>query len=109
MEQLIFGIKLAAIVIGVVVLVILMRKLFKHLDRLLEEKEAARSAGAISPTTTESLSPEVMVAIAAAVTVAFGKKARVKHIRYRGRMTNATWTSQGRMTIMASHMIRRYD
>jgi hypothetical protein len=54
-----------------------------------------------------AISPEVMAVISAAVTVAIGKKAQIRHVRYwRARPTSA-WAIQGRISIMNSHGVRR--
>lgn len=56
---------------------------------------------------TGALSPEIMAVISAAVTVALGQKAQIRHVRYwRARPTSA-WAIQGRISIMNSHGVRR--
>ena len=55
----------------------------------------------------QGISPEIIAAISAAVAVAIGGKAKIKHVRYRRQMADPTWQTQGRATIMASHTISR--
>jgi hypothetical protein len=48
----------------------------------------------------------VLAAISAAVALATDRKVRIKRIRYRA-PSEAAWSRQGRVTIMASHVTRR--
>jgi len=54
------------------------------------------------------LSPELLAAISAAIAVTIDKKVRIKAIRYRRTPAAASWSVQGRATIMASHLPKHY-
>ena len=70
-----------------------------------ENQSDSRPGGATAQ--PGALSPEVMAVISAAVTVALGQKAQIRHVRYwRARPTSA-WAIQGRISIMNSHGVRR--
>lgn len=85
--------------------------LFQRLDTLLvraQERKQQRLVGAHQPTHggTDQLTPEMVAVIAAAVTTALGKKVRVRRVRYRATEGTA-WSRQGRISIMASRVVRR--
>lgn len=70
----------------------------------LERVWAARS----SPAGEEErgVPPEVVAAISAAVTAAVGRRVRIHRVRYRKGHVEQTWSRQGRISIMASHVVR---
>jgi len=71
-------------------------------------KSQIQSTKAVAENTVdEGISPEIIAAISAAVAVATGGKAKIKHVRYRRQMADPNWQTQGRATIMASHTITR--
>jgi sodium pump decarboxylase gamma subunit len=102
---------------GLVLLFLLMQG-FQHFDQWLEkqktrkQKRRQRKRGAApspSPATESpegAVPPEVLAAISAAVALATDRKVRIKRIRYRA-PSEAAWSRQGRVTIMASHVTRR--
>jgi Na+-transporting methylmalonyl-CoA/oxaloacetate decarboxylase gamma subunit len=97
----IFAFKVSLVGIGVVFLaLILIAGIIALLQRVAGESEPVPK-----PEVAEGISPEVVAVIADAATVALGKGARVKRVRY-GRSTDSAWTGQGRVTIMASHITK---
>jgi Na+-transporting methylmalonyl-CoA/oxaloacetate decarboxylase gamma subunit len=116
---LVFGVQVSILGISVVFLALaLIIFAMKLLDRLTpwlikrfgvsehgHSHASEISAPAVEP--DEVISPEVMVAISAAVAVAIGKRARITRIRYRSAQPGGAWSVQGRMTVMASHVTRR--
>lgn len=107
MEQFIFGLKLTAIGMSVVFVALITVQLVLNLFKRLDRRSTAVAEPAAESAPTEGLSPEVMAAIAAAVTLTVGKKARIKRIQYRSTRPERGWAMQGRMTIMASHIVKR--
>lgn len=59
-----------------------------------------------APAVEAGIPPEVVAAISAAVCASLGARTRVHRIRYRRGSPEATWSRQGRISIMASHRIR---
>jgi sodium pump decarboxylase gamma subunit len=112
-ENLAFGVQLTitgvTVVFVALVTVALVMIVLRRLDQPEEtkkQKAAARAPAAASSTpapVSDELSPEVMVAIAAAVEVALRRKVHIQRIRYRTFPSEAGWSRQGRMSIMASH------
>ncbi|NJN68006.1 MAG: OadG family protein [Chloroflexaceae bacterium] len=100
---------------GLIVLLLVMHG-FQYFDRWLEaraarqQKRRQRKQGAAQPrgsgVSDGSIPPEVMAAIAAAVAIAIDRKVRIRRIRYRA-LSEGSWSRQGRVTIMASHVTRR--
>jgi Na+-transporting methylmalonyl-CoA/oxaloacetate decarboxylase gamma subunit len=117
---LLYGLQLTIIGMGVVftalTLIIYVLKLTDRLTPWLVKLGGAGGHGhtheheekVVAPTETPGvLSPEVMTAIAAAVVVAVGKRARIRRIRYRSVQPGSAWSVQGRASIMASHNVKR--
>ncbi len=79
-----------------------------YLTMNLVERRQQRTPEPIAPAPSgEELSPELIAAISAAVTVALGKKTRLKHVQYRATRPTTGWSMQGRMTVMSSHSVKR--
>ncbi len=74
---------------------------------MLERRQQRTSEPVVAATSPEELSPELVAAISAAVTVALRKKTRIKSIQYRAARPTAGWSMQGRMTVMSSHSMKR--
>lgn len=55
----------------------------------------------------EEVSPELIVLLSAAATTTLGHKARITRIQYRSARPSGGWATQGRMTVMTSHTIKR--
>lgn len=71
--------------------------------------EAQNSQSTATATTPEkAITPEIIVAITAAVTVAIDKKFRITRIRYRHLPPEGAWNKQGIASIMGSHNPKRY-
>jgi methylmalonyl-CoA carboxyltransferase large subunit len=71
----------------------------EELTRRVEWLEASQPVGGQVPTT---IPPDVVLAISAAVAAYLGHRAKVRQIRLSG---SATWSQQGRTSIMKSHAI----
>jgi methylmalonyl-CoA carboxyltransferase large subunit len=71
----------------------------EELTRRVEWLEAGMADGPHVPTT---VSPDVVLAISAAVAAFLGKRAKVRQIHLAG---TTTWAQQGRAAVMASHGI----
>jgi len=54
----------------------------------------------------DELTPELIVAISAAVSTVIDQKFRIKAVRYRRTPLQPNWAMQGRATMMASHAIK---
>lgn len=70
--------------------------------------EANRPAAAIAERpAAETISPEILAAISAALAAYFGLMPRIRQIRL---LSGGAWAQQGRVTIQASHMLtNRHD
>jgi methylmalonyl-CoA carboxyltransferase large subunit len=73
--------------------------LIGELTRRIEWLEASQADGPHVPT---DVSPDVVLAISAAVAAFLGKRATVRQIHVRG---STSWAQQGRAAVMASHGI----
>jgi sodium pump decarboxylase gamma subunit len=113
---LIFGLQLTVIGMGVVftalTLIFFVLKLFDRLNpwlaRFGEAEEHGHEETPVAPAETPGeLSPEIITVISAAVVTAIGKKVRIKRIRYRTTSPGVAWSVQGRVSIMASHIVKR--
>jgi methylmalonyl-CoA carboxyltransferase 12S subunit len=71
----------------------------EELTRRIEWLEASQADGPHVPT---DVSPEVVLAISAAVAAYLGKRAKVRQIHLRD---SRTWAQQGRASVMGSHTI----
>jgi methylmalonyl-CoA carboxyltransferase large subunit len=71
----------------------------EELTRRVEWLEASQSDGPHAPT---DVSPDVVLAISAAVAAYFGKRAKVRAVHL---ADSATWAYQGRASIMGSHTV----
>lgn len=101
---------------GLLVLFLLMN-FFRYVDQRMttaqerKRKKAAKRKGepAALPATPDAIPPEVMAVIATAVAAATEKKVHIRRVRYRPAeaAASATWSRQGRVSIMASHITRR--
>ncbi len=112
-EAVTLAIQLAVVGMSVVFIALLLMigllSLMQRLDRSMTKSKTEAVPAAepvVSPGAApvgDGLSPELMAAISAAVTVAMSRKVRVTRMRYLGTPPEATWSRQGRLTIMASH------
>jgi Na+-transporting methylmalonyl-CoA/oxaloacetate decarboxylase gamma subunit len=92
---------------GLTILFLLMT-LFQRIERA-RAQEPARAAPTPTPAPApapDTIPPEIVAAVSAAAALAIDKKVRITRIQYRG-PSESTWSRQGRVTIMASHAIRR--
>jgi len=71
----------------------------EELTRRVEWLEASQADGPHVPT---SVSPDVVLAISAAVAAYLGKRAKVRQIHL---ADSASWAQQGRAAVMGSHRI----
>jgi methylmalonyl-CoA carboxyltransferase large subunit len=69
----------------------------EELTRRVEWLEASMADG---PTAPSAVSPDVVLAISAAVAAYLGKRATVRQIHLSG---STSWAQQGRAAVMASH------
>ena len=77
------------------------------LFRFLELRRARPGPeGDGAPAVEAGIPPEVVAAISAAVCASLGPRTRVHRIRYRRGSPEATWSRQGRISLMASHRTR---
>lgn len=116
MDVLMDGVVLAVIGILVVfvalALVALVVSNLKHVDRWAGRAFNHQHAAPPPQTSTltsapaDTLPPELVAVISAAVAVAIDKRVKIKRIRYRRRPA-PTWQTQGRATIMASHVVKK--
>lgn len=113
---LIFGLQLTLIGMGVVftalTLIFFVLKLFDRLNPWLAgfgegDKQIHEETLAGPIEMSGELSPEVVAVISAAVVAAIGKNVRIRRIRYRTTSPGAAWSVQGRVSIMASHIVKR--
>ncbi len=105
---------LAATVYGIAAVIsffvaFLIKGLYLAMNFFKSKQAEAVESEAISETaaTSDVIAPEIVAAITAAVAATIGKRARVKHIRYRRTRPETGWSVQGRMTIMDSHAAKR--
>jgi Na+-transporting methylmalonyl-CoA/oxaloacetate decarboxylase gamma subunit len=117
-QTLIFAFQLTVLGIGVVFFALTaIMYTIKALDLLrpfLEQFQSthghaahdAAPASAQEAPTPGDVTPEVVAIIGAAVTMTMGKRARVTRIS-RPATRGTAWASQGRVTIMGSHTVRR--
>jgi len=80
--------------------------LFQKLETWRPTSKAAESPADQGPTVESGISPEVVAAISAALSASLGEHTRIHHIRYRRGAPEATWSREGRLSIMASHRLR---
>lgn len=112
MDELIFGLRVTIVGLGVVFLalstVFVTLTLFIRLEQRFISKRMDNlpTPEHTSPATDEAIPPEIIAAIAAAATVAIGKKVRLKRVRYHAAKPATTWSTQGRVSIMASHVTK---
>lgn len=101
---------------GLLVLFLLMN-FFRYIDQQMataqerkRKKDAKHKGEPTAPfADPDTIPPEVMVVIATAVATATEKKVHIRRVRYRpaDATASATWSRQGRVSIMASHITRR--
>jgi Na+-transporting methylmalonyl-CoA/oxaloacetate decarboxylase gamma subunit len=107
-DSLMVGIRLT--VVGMVVVFIGMGLLiaflyfFQRLDQWIHRPAAATQEPETLPT---AFDPELVAVLSAAAFVALGQPVRIRRIQYSRPQRDATWSKQGRMTIMGSHVTRR--
>ncbi|MBI4907892.1 MAG: hypothetical protein HY820_29980 [Acidobacteria bacterium] len=65
----------------------------------------AGQAAPAAESAPETLSPETVLVIAAAVAAYLGKRGHIRHIRL---LTSTPWAQQGRVSIQASHQLDTY-
>lgn len=106
MEDLLFGLKLSVIGISVVFLALLLIALCIRLLAIFEDKPEKKSEKPVEAEEDDEITEELVAAITAAVTVSTGRRVRIKRIRYRDKPPEATWSHQGRVTVMASHITK---
>ena len=115
MDIFIFGVEITVVGLTVVFFALaLLAWILSYFDRIdnwvsnRQSKSQGTTVGSVAEKSVdEGISPEIIAAISAAVTVAIGRKVKIKHVRYRRQAANPTWQTQGRATIMASHAINR--
>jgi methylmalonyl-CoA carboxyltransferase 12S subunit len=79
-----------------------LRQRVEKLEALLA---AARAVPPASPTASKlEISPEIVLAISAAVAAYLGKRATIRQIRL---TSSNAWSAQGRASMLASHTIVR--
>ena len=109
METLIFG---AQISITILVVIFIVAILIQGVIALLVRFDQWLLNRAVKTSTSEEaipsneFSPEIIAVITAAAAEAYGKKVRVKTIRYRRDAQSTSWVVQGRAAIMASHKVK---
>lgn len=79
---------------------------FHKLEARMPAAGAEESLPDPGPTVESGISPEVVAAISAALCASLGEHTRIHHVRYRRGAPEATWSRQGRLSIMASHRLR---
>ncbi len=109
------GLALVVILLGVAVFIALVALIGRvlaatHPDETVAPPDAKPAAAAApAPVIADSLPPEVMVAIAAAVSVTLGPKVKIAEIRTPAPSVEAlmqTWALEGRRQIYTSHTLR---
>lgn len=103
LTMLIYGI---AIFISFLV-ALLIKGLYLFMNLLEQRQQQPALEPAATSISAEEVAPELIAAISAAVTVALGKKTRLKSIQYRVTRPTAGWSMQGRMNVMSSHSMKR--
>ena len=88
-----------------------LRRRVEKLEKMLAgspkvAESSAPPAGASKPRIDEGTTPEIALAIAAAVAAFLGKRATIHQIRLTG---TTAWAMQGRATVQASHGIGRWS
>jgi methylmalonyl-CoA carboxyltransferase 12S subunit len=81
-----------------------LRQRVEKLESLLAAQKAAAPAAqaAASKEVEQGITPEIVLAISAAVAAFLGKRASIRQIRLSG---ESPWAQQGRATVQASHGI----
>ena len=75
-----------------------------------EKREEKPSPPAISKKMEpqkEELSPEILAVLSSAVAAFIGKQARIRSVALLGQGSVSPWAQQGRVSIQASHLLRR--
>lgn len=67
-------------------------------------QEPAAAAAAALPAVDEEISPEVLLAISAAVAAYLGERPHIRAIRL---VSTTRWSQEGRVSIQASHRLSR--
>jgi len=80
--------------------------LFQKLETWKPAPKTAEVPADPGPIVEAGISPEIVAAISAALSVSLGEHTRIHHIRYRRGAPEATWSREGRLSIMASHRLR---
>lgn len=107
-ESLLIGIRLT--VVGMVVvfiglgLLMALLVLFQRLNQGIQRPTIATQEPETLPTVFD---PELVAVLSATAFVALGKRVQIRRIQYSRLQRDATWSKQGRLTIMGSHMTRR--
>lgn len=78
-----------------------------NLKQLRQDTYPEPEPFAVVTAEAEEVSPELIVLLSAAVTTTLGHKARITRIQYRSARPSSGWATQGRMTVMTSHTIKR--
>lgn len=107
MTDLEFSVKLTFLGMGIVFTALSLVAMAVSLFTWLETRRAASPAApAAVPTVEPGIPPEIVAAISAAVCASLGERTKIHRIRYRKGSPEATWSRQGRISIMASHRTR---
>jgi Na+-transporting methylmalonyl-CoA/oxaloacetate decarboxylase gamma subunit len=80
--------------------------LFQKLETWKPTSKTAEVPADPGPIVEAGISPEIVAAIGAALSASLGEHTRIHHIRYRRGAPEATWSREGRLSIMASHRLR---
>lgn len=83
-----------------------LRQRVEKLEKLLGASDGGENLSAAGPGVGERITPEIVLAIAAAVAAFLGKRATIHQIRLTG---TTAWAMQGRATVQASHGISRWS
>jgi methylmalonyl-CoA carboxyltransferase large subunit len=79
-----------------------LRQRVDKLESLLAAAKADSNGAKVTNPVSKEISPEIILAISAAVAAFFGKRASIRQIRLTG---ETPWAMQGRATVQASHGI----
>jgi methylmalonyl-CoA carboxyltransferase large subunit len=81
-----------------------LRQRVEKLEALLAASKTASPAAPVQPNkeAEQEITPEIVLAISAAVAAFLGKRASIRQIRLSG---ESPWAMQGRATVQASHGI----